>query len=316
MRQGPLWLLIGLIFWGVQALAQTAVSFQEKVEVSDTRIVLGDIAVITPKGSEAETIAQLPVGMAPQPGASKVLRTVSVITALQRRPEVAQVDWQGSETITVERKGQQLSQDQLKKILEEYLQQNSEKLVQGAIELSSFRAPETINLPLGALSWKITPSRPNIMSSSSFSIQFAVDNKPASTCVVYAKVTAYAEVATARTTLHKGDVVTEAAVVLEKQRIDRLRNPVMGIDEILGMQVAKTINAGNAIEHDQITSPAVIKEGDQVKIFARKGALNITTNGIARQDGRLGESIQVRNNSSNKTIHCRVDGPGLVSVEF
>lgn len=309
-------LLFLLFFLNGQASAQIAVSFQEKVEVTGSRIVLGDIAVITPKGSEAEAVGQLPVGLAPQPGASKVLRTISVITALQRKPEVAQVDWQGSETITVERKGQRLSQDQLKKILEEYLQQNSEKLAQGSIELESFRAPETVNLPLGTLGWKITPSRPNIMSSSSFSIQFTVDEQPVSTCVVYAKITAYAEVVTAKTTLHKGDVVTEESVVLEKQRIDRLQNPVMTIDEILGMQVAKTINAGNGVEHGQITSPAVIKEGDQVKIFARRGALNISTSGIARTDGRLGETIQVKNTGSNKIIRCRVDGPGLVSVEF
>lgn len=316
MRLWPFLLLFLLVFWETKAVAQIAVSFQEKVEVAESRIVLGDIALITPKGSQAEAIGQLPVGMAPQPGGTKVLRTAAVITALQRRPEVAQVDWQGSETITVERKGQRVSQEQLKKILEEYLQQNREKLSQGEIELNSFRAPDTVNLPMGTLSWKITPSRPNIMSSSSFSIQFAVDDKPASTCVVYTKITAYAEVVTAKTTLHKGDLITDDAIVLEKQRIDRLQNPVMALEEILGMQVAKTINAGNAIDQHQIMSPAVIKEGDQVKIFARKGALNISTNGIARTDGRLGERIQVKNINSNKIIQCRVDGPGLVSVEF
>ena len=59
-----------------------------------------------------------------------------------------------------------------------------------------------------------------------------------------------------------------------------------------------------------------IKEGDLVSIFARKGALNLSTKGLAKTDGRLGETIQVKNISSNKVIHCRVDGPGIVSVEF
>ena len=31
---------------------------------------------------------------------------------------------------------------------------------------------------------------------------------------------------------------------------------------------------------------------------------------------RLGETIQVKNVASNKLVHCRVDGPGMVSVEF
>jgi flagella basal body P-ring formation protein FlgA len=53
-----------------------------------------------------------------------------------------------------------------------------------------------------------------------------------------------------------------------------------------------------------------------VKIFARKGVLQLSTSGIAKADGRLGENIPVKNIGSNKIIHCRVDGPGVVSVEF
>ncbi len=309
-------LLIWLCACSSAVAAQISVNFQASATVTDSRIVLADIAVIKPEGSKADAIGKLPVAAAPVPGATKELRTVSVITSLRNRAEVADVDWQGSETIVVQRKGTRVDKEQLQKIVEDYLKENEAKLPKAEIRLASFRAPEQIYLPSGTLSWKVTPSRPDIMSSASFSIQFSIDGAPAGNCVVQGRVEAYADVVIAKTTLHKDDLVTEDKIAVEKRRIDRMKNPVFSPDEILDMQVGRTINAGNPIEHEHINSPPVIKKDDLVKILARKGALNISASGIAREDGRQGETIQVKNVSSNKLIHCRVDGPGIVSVEF
>jgi flagella basal body P-ring formation protein FlgA len=50
--------------------------------------------------------------------------------------------------------------------------------------------------------------------------------------------------------------------------------------------------------------------------LARKGTMQLSASGLAKTDGRLGESIGVKNISSNKMIHARVAGPGIVTVEF
>ena len=103
---------------------------------------------------------------------------------------------------------------------------------------------------------------------------------------------------------------------MERQRIDNLTKPFLTKDGLIGMHVVRTVNAGKPIEQEHIDTPPVIKEGDLVNIIARKGALNLSTKGQARTDGRPGDIIQVKNISSNKVVQCRVDGPGVVSVEF
>jgi flagellar basal body P-ring formation protein FlgA len=82
------------------------------------------------------------------------------------------------------------------------------------------------------------------------------------------------------------------------------------------MQVARTVPAGTILTKEHIVLPPVVKNGEMVKIFARKGALQLSASGIAKTDGRPGEMISVKNIGSNKMIHCRVDGPGVVSVEL
>ena len=300
----------------VAAAEQLAVSFQQDAEVSGSRIVLADIAKIWPVGREAEAVGQLPVAGSPAPGASKELSTVAVITNLRHRPEVVDVDWQGSETILVRRAGQRIDQERLQAIVDTWLKDQAARLPQAEVRFASFRAPEALVLPIGALSWKVTPSRPDIMSSSSFSIGFTVDGRPAGNCVVRGRLEALAEVVVAATGLRRGDTINEEMLRLETQRIDQLNGPFFATEELLGMEVVRAVSAGRPVEQTHIATPAVIRTGELVKIFARKGALNISTQGLARTDGRQGETIQVKNVATNKLVHCRVDGPGLVSVEF
>ena len=197
MRALPLFLLVLLIALPAGAAEQIAVSFQQRAEVSGPRIVLADIAKIWPAGSEAEAIGRLPVAAAPSPGASKELSTVAVITGLRHRPEVQDVDWQGSETILVQRAGQRIDQARLQAIVDAWLTEQAERLPRGEVRFASFRAPEALVLPAGELSWKVTPSRPDILSSSSFSIAFAVGGKPAGDWVVGGRREALAEVVVA-----------------------------------------------------------------------------------------------------------------------
>lgn len=298
------------------AAEQLAVSFQAQAEVNNSRVVLADIAKIWPAGPEADRIGQLPVATLSAPGAQKELSTVAVITSLRHRPEVRDVDWQGSETILVQRAGQRIDQARLQAMIETWLGEQADRLDRGEVRLAAFRAPETILLPPGELAWTITPSRPDLLSSSSFTLAFTVDGKPAGNCVVRGRLEALAEVVVAARGLRRGETIDADMLRLDKQRIDRLNGPFFATAELLGKEVTRAVGAGQAIEQAHIGAPAVIHSGDLVRIYARKGALNISTQGQARTDGRPGETIQVKNITSNKLIHCRVDGPGTVSVEF
>ena len=301
----------------MEASAQISVNFQATASVTGPKIVLADIAVIQPSGSKANAIGQLPVAIpSPPPGGAKELSTVSVITSLRNRPEVADVDWQGSETIVVQRASNQISQEQLRQIIADYLKENSAKLPKTEITFTTSRLPEGLTLPAGKLSWKVTPSDPEIVGSSSFSISFSVDGKTATNCVVRGKLEALAEVVTAEATLHKGDLITSDNIALKPQNLCELKKPFLAKEQLVGMLVARTIIAGKAVEQKHIVSPPLIKDGDQVKITARRGELQISTSGIAKAEGRLNETIRVQNISSSKLIYCRVDGPGFVSVEF
>jgi flagella basal body P-ring formation protein FlgA len=63
-------------------------------------------------------------------------------------------------------------------------------------------------------------------------------------------------------------------------------------------------------------NPVLVKLRDRVKLTARVGSSQITATGEALQEGRMGESIRIRNLDSNRTVQGRILGPGLIEVDY
>lgn len=305
-----------LFFFPWEALAQISVRFLERATVTGPRIVLGDIAQIRSAGDQTETIANLPIASSPAPGKTKDLYTVSVINSLRNRKDAAGIDWQGSPAIVVERRANRISRNQIEAILGQFLKENSDKLPRAEIRLNILHAPDELVFPVGTLSWNVMPSRQGILGSTSFSIAFSVDGQPAGNCVVRGKLAAFGEVAVAAIPLRKGERISARSVRLEKRDLAKLDDPFTTTDQLIGLEAARTITVGAVLDHDNISAPAIVQGGQMVTIVARKGPMQLTTKGLAKESGRRGEMIRVKNISSNKMIYCRVDRPGIVSVEF
>ncbi len=292
------------------------VTFRANAQVSAEQITLGDIASLSPENDLARTLATLTVGRAPLPGQSKELRATDVIRRLVHDERFRDVYWQGSDKITVARDGIVIDRQRIEQILVSYLQQNLDKLPRAQIRLTSLRVPETFTLPRGELQYEVVPSRPEILGSSSFSIIFRIDGTTVRNCTVRGRIEALAEVATAATTLRRGQIITPDRIRMTRQNIAALQDPFFSPRNVIGMQVKRTLHAGKAIERRYVEPPPVIRKGDLVKILASRGGLQLTATGMSRMDGRPGDVIRVQNMNSGKLIYCRVDAPGLVSVEF
>ncbi|NLX19582.1 MAG: flagellar basal body P-ring formation protein FlgA [Desulfobulbus sp.] len=307
------------LFWpGLGQAATITVDFHKTAVVTAARVVLADIADISPDSDQSDRIGRLVVGVAPPPGKTREIQATAVITGLRNRPETADVQWQGSPTTVVERKTQILRQNQFFDIITAYIDENSSHLPKNAEEIRfiPIHAPAEVMVPPGKLSWKVVPSRPGIIGSNSFAIHLLVDGKPAGTQVVRGRLEIKAEVAVTVTGVQRGDLLSAANVTMQQQDITGIDTPFTEISEVIGKQMARTLPAGTVLKADHLVLPPVVKDGEMVKILARKKTMLVSAHGLARANGRIGEMIAVKNISSNKTIHARVEGPGTVTVEF
>ncbi len=292
------------------------VSLHRQALVSSPAVLLGDISAISPVGSHADILAGYRVAISPEPGKSRMLQANAIIRSLGRNAASTKIKWQGAKTITVTRKAQIITKKQMKGIIAQYIARHLKKLPDADIRLTSIRTPENLVLPTGKLTYTVRPSKPAIIGSTSFNILFMVNGKTVKNCTVHGKLEIIAPVATAAVNLRRGMILTAEQIEMVRRDISRLNAPYFSIAQATGLQVKRTIRAGRPFDTMNVAPPPVIRKGEPVIIVAQRGALNISTKGIAVMDGRPGEFIRVQNISSNKLIYCKVAAPGIVSVEF
>ena len=310
------WCIVFLTLFIASPALGLDIQLKEQALVSKNFVFLGDIASITPESAEAEQWAGRRVTYSPAPGESKVVQSASLIASLRHISGSDKIKWSGAKNITVRRQGIEISREGIKQIIADFLQQNMGNLPEVELRFTSVRAPEKIILPTGDLKYTVTPSKPGILGSSSFSIIFQVDGKTVKNCTVRGKLEAMAEVVVAGVNMRKGCIITADQLNIARRDISKFNKPFQTIDHVVGMQVKRTIRAGKTIDNRNVELPPVIKKGEPVKIVASRGSLQVSTNGIAIMDGRPGQFIRVKNINSSKLIYCKVDSAGIVSVEF
>ena len=86
------------------------------------------------------------------------------------------------------------------------------------------------------------------------------------------------------------------------------------IDELVGRRAKKSLHAGLVL-HDRHLQPDWMVQAKQtVSVVNNTGGIQVTTAGIALENGRLGDLVKVKNLSSNSILHGFVAGTKKISI--
>jgi len=146
-----------------------------------------------------------------------------------------------------------------------------------------------------------------IMADGKFFRQFSLN----------AKTTAFVNVVRAVRPIKRGEIISEELVSVEQVKTIRpLRNTVSRVEDILGKEATRNLQMGRNISFNFIKTPPLVDRGDRIMIVAQKGAMKITTPGMARQKGTKDSMIPVMNLQSKKIVYARVVDKNTVEVNF
>lgn len=86
------------------------------------------------------------------------------------------------------------------------------------------------------------------------------------------------------------------------------------IDKLVGRRAKKSLRAGIVV-HDRHLSPNwMVRAKQSVSVVNTVGGIQVTMDGIAMENGRLGDLVKVRNLSSNSVLHGFVAGIKKISI--
>lgn len=128
-------------------------------------------------------------------------------------------------------------------------------------------------------------------------------------------VSVFHMVATAASTIERGQIVDGSSVALQKQNIMATHGRYYrNVSEVTGQIAKRHLSPGELLGAHNLDMPKAIKRGDEVTISASSGPIGVKMPAVAMSDGRVGQRISVRNTSSKRIIQATVVAPGQVTT--
>jgi flagellar basal body P-ring formation protein FlgA len=308
-------LTIIILLGCIESSLALEITFLKSAQVDDAVVRLGDVAKFDQQTPMASALATQPVGQAPTPGSSLVLRSQNIKQYLVSNQSIIgeDISWSGAPSINVTRQGIVIDQDRVQAIIAEFLSK-SKNLPKAEIRFIPSSLPLPFAIPKGELSCEVIPSNPGIISSSSFSLIFKVNGNVVKNMSVRGKLEVLAKIIVAAEPLKKGLIIKPQHLKSAVIDINEIANPESDPHQLIGMQLNRNLGVDTPVLASMVEALPVVKRGQRVKIIAESGTLHLTATGFAQSDGKIDQVIKVQNIQSTKTVYGKVTSPGIVEV--
>lgn len=146
-------------------------------------------------------------------------------------------------------------------------------------------------------------------------VQVSCDQPVNWTLYVPGVVTLYRQVPIASSDLLRGQQLTDADFQWQEVAVSHYRYKIVtDINQLLGQELKRNLGKGAVFTPATLAPPTLVRRGELVQITADTGGISINVEGTALGDGRLGESVRVRNNQSQRIIAGTVIASRTVKV--
>lgn len=117
--------------------------------------------------------------------------------------------------------------------------------------------------------------------------------------------------------LTKGKIVQASDIALIKQNIAALSQGYYERPEdIVGKVVTRPISQGTLIKPSMLQEAILVKRGSAVNIISQGKGIRVQALGTAMQDGTKGQTVTVKNKSSNLTVEGEVTSADTVVINL
>lgn len=308
-------LVLGLAV-AASAAPKATVVVRPASDVSADSVTIGEIATVDgAEEAQADRIKGVSVCQAPLPGRSRKLTDDQIMTALRRAglfettgllcpPEIAIV--RASAVVG----GADLLETVSKHVL-------STGTWNGIVSVEPAIAPADQTVPIGKLELRVKAGPSAIRKGrNSIPVEIVVNDKVYRTVQVSVNVRLVASVPVASKAIARGEEVNAGNVAMQERDITTLPDDILTAMPETGWTACLPIAEGSVLRGSWVSAPPAVISGDRVLVVVSSGSVKVTEQGIAAQDGRIGDRIRVRLSGEGREVRGTVSGPGLVEISI
>jgi flagella basal body P-ring formation protein FlgA len=301
------------------AAEMTTIRVRDRVEIENDEVLLGQIASI--ESSDTQLVQQLKdivIGRAPLPGRTRQYDQRHLKMRLkQHHINLAGVNLEGPRRVRISRSYVEIDKHKIEKIVSDFITQNIPQ-ENKTVRIKEINVSGRVVLSKGRIAYKVAaPGMRQLMGTCSIAVDFSVNGHFEKKVWATATVEVWGPVVVTRKPLGRYKPITEDDIMLQTMDLTHLSSNVVTDPEVvLGKRTKRAIGAQTPLRADSIELPPLVKRGDLVVIIAQSKGLKITTRGLVKKKGRLGDRIPVVNVDTKKVLYARVIDSNTVQVDF
>ncbi len=153
-----------------------------------------------------------------------------------------------------------------------------------------------------------------LIGNVSLPVEAEAEGKTIWRSFISVRIRVYRTALVAVRTIDRHEPVSMVDLVAQRTEIrDLSERFVMRDAELRGKRAARRIRGGSIIMESVLETAPVVRANDPVTIIATVGNVIVRTQGVAREDGRMGDRIVVQRSDSPERITGKVTGPSTVT---
>ena len=116
--------------------------------------------------------------------------------------------------------------------------------------------------------------------------------------------------------LDKNEVIAKNDIMYLDLETSKLRTAyIIAEDRLIGRTPTRAIFKERPITENQVADAKVVTKNAQIALQYKNHSLTIATNGIAMEDGAVGQSVRFKNANSNRIVRAKIINEGLAVVQ-
>jgi flagella basal body P-ring formation protein FlgA len=300
-------LLTALVALASPAVAQETPVLRASVTVSGDVVRVGDFV------SNAGTASSIALFRAPDPGNVGSLPVEQVLAAL-RSQNVIGVDTGDIREVEVARTSRAVAEQEVRDRIARALAGRNGFGDAADIVVTFDRDVATLQFDAAAGPMEIASLRYSA-GTRRFDVLFTIATELRNTPVrlrFTGTAVDTAEVAVLARNVERGDIIRVSDVVVERRPRSELQGDGLSQAQALGMAVKRAMRSGQALRATDLAKAEVVQRDQAVTIVVRMPGIHLTMRGKAVEAGAEGDTVNVINLQSKRTVQGTVIGPGQV----
>jgi flagella basal body P-ring formation protein FlgA len=287
--------------------------------VEGPQITIGDVAEV--HGGTPTTLAKvraIVIGQSPPAGEERQLHGGYVITRLRQHGlPTADLQLEVPEKIHVTRMSQRVEPRDIEAAVRHALQRQMPWQPQHTT-VHELRGVEAVLLPPGPLQYEVTfPLNSNFLGPTSFTVAFRVAGNVEARQHGTAYIDVTQDIVTTSRAIGRNEVIEAADIRLTRMNMARVPQRVhMRPEEVIGKRTRRPLQADSLIHIHEVETLPTIQKGDVVLMLVDSSLLRVSTMGEALESGMRGETIRIRNMTSNREVRAVIVDKKTVKIPF